>query len=289
MIKKIRTIARKSAKYWTDHNVTLHREFKSAQESLDYFHWRNRQYIDYIELMPVSGHDHKVIVDFGCGPGHDLVGFSVYSKPKRLYGMDVSPISLEEARRRLALHGQSCELVVLNAEDTEISMDSASVDYIHCSGVLMYLVTPEETLGEFYRILKPGGTARLMVYNYKSIWLHLYVAHILMSSDERYAGLELDEAFSRSTDGFDCPISRNWRTPEMIALGEDSGFQARHLGNAVSIIEMSLLPQRFTPLMNPDFRTESREFLSQLTFDNRGVPYFEGQAAGIDGCYEFKK
>lgn len=286
MIKKI---AKRSAQYWTEHNVTLHKEFTTVEESLDYFHWRNSQYIGYISLMPVSGHDNEVILDFGCGPAHDLIGFGVYSKPKQLYGLDVSPTSLEEARRRLSVHDIFCDLIQINAEDDKIPFDDESVDYIHCSGVLMALPNPKKTLSEFFRILKPGGKVRLMVYNYNSIWLHLYVAHILITSDQRFAGLDLDEAFKRSTDGFDCPISGKWRIPEMLTLGEEFGFKVEHLGNAISIFEMSLLPQRFAPLMYSEFRSESRDFLSQLTFDDRGVPYFEGQVAGIDGCYEFNK
>jgi len=289
MKNRIRGIAERGRKYWTDHNVTVHKVFQSQEESLDYFHWRNCQYVGYIELMPVSAHDDEVIVDFGCGPGNDLVGFGLYSNPKRLYGMDVSPTSLEEARRRLALHNIRCDLIELEAGETKIPLESESVDYIHCSGVLMAVPSPKETLLEFYRILKPRGTLKLMVYNYDSIWLHLYVAHILMFSDPKYADLDFDEAFNRSTDGFECPINRKWRVPEMIALGEACGFGVRHLGNAIALFEMSLLPQRFNALMNPAFRPESRRVLSQLTFDHRGVPYFEGEVAGIDGCYELKK
>jgi hypothetical protein len=77
-----------TTEYWTSYNVTLHHQFESTEESLAYFHWRNDQYFKYIELMPVSGFDNQVVLDFGCGPGHDLVGFSIYSKPKQLIGID---------------------------------------------------------------------------------------------------------------------------------------------------------------------------------------------------------
>jgi hypothetical protein len=75
----------------------------------------------------------------------------------------------------------------------------------------------------------------------------------------------------------------------MDELARVSGFAAKHLGNAVSIFEMSLLPQRFTPIMDRSFDAESRRFLSRIEFDARGVPYVDGRAAGIDGCYELRK
>ncbi len=80
-----------SQSYWTRYNVTLHRSFKTAEESLAHLRWRNDQYIDYVKLMPVDGQDGKIVLDYGCGPGNDLIGFGIHSKPSRLIGVDVSP------------------------------------------------------------------------------------------------------------------------------------------------------------------------------------------------------
>ena len=278
-----------SENYWTEHNVTKHKTFASEQESIDYLHWRNDQYVDYIKLLPIAGHDDEVIVDYGCGPGHDLVGFFTYSKPAKVYGIDVSSSSLKEARARLDVHNYPCEMMLTSETDETIPLDDNTVDYVHCSGVLNHVLSPERIAQEFHRILKPGGYVRLMVYNYHSIWVHLYVAHVLKSTDKRYRELSLDEAFRRSTDGFDCPISRNWTVLQMLKMAEKAGFDALHLGNAVSLFELSLLSQRFAPIMDPEFPAESREFLTKITLDHRGVPYVEGQVAGIDGCYELWK
>jgi|GEM_PF-6486271 len=84
--------------YWTEHNVTLHKRFTDSASSLEYLHWRNSQYYGYAELMPTSVEDNLSILDFGCGPGNDLVGFGVMSKPCRLVGVDVSASSLTEAK-----------------------------------------------------------------------------------------------------------------------------------------------------------------------------------------------
>ncbi|MGY4225686.1 ubiquinone/menaquinone biosynthesis C-methylase UbiE [Bradyrhizobium sp. USDA 4503] len=278
-----------SESYWSDFNVTLHKKFSSPAESLDYMHWRNDQYVDYIKFLPVSSHDGEVIVDYGCGPGHDLVGFLTYSRPAAVYGMDISRPSLAESADRLRVHGYDCKLIHVSETDDRIPLDDGTVDYVHCSGVLNHVPSPEKILKEFRRILKPSGYARLMVYNRNSIWVHLFVSHVLPASDPKYRGLSREEAFRRSTDTFDCPISRNWTSQEMNELAGISGFSAKHLGNAVSIFEMSLLPQRFTPMMDRSFDAESRQFLSRLEFDARGVPYVDGQAAGIDGCYELRK
>ncbi|MBR1244192.1 class I SAM-dependent methyltransferase [Bradyrhizobium sp. AUGA SZCCT0274] len=278
-----------SEAYWSDFNVTLHKKFSGPAESLDYMHWRNDQYVDYIKFLPVSSHDGEVILDYGCGPGHDLIGFLTYSRPAAVYGMDISGPSLAESADRLRVHGYDCKLVHVSESDERIPLDDETVDYVHCSGVLNHVPSPEKILKEFRRILKPNGYARLMVYNRESLWVHLFVAHVLPAADPKYRGLSREEAFRRSTDTFDCPISRNWTPQEVDELASASGFTAKHLGNSVSIFEMSLLPQRFAPMMERSFDAESRRFLSSIEFDSRGVPHVDGRGAGIDGCYELRK
>jgi ubiquinone/menaquinone biosynthesis C-methylase UbiE len=278
-----------SEDYWTHHNVTLHKRFRTAEESLEYFAWRNAQYIDYIDLLPVAGHDGQVIVDYGCGPGNDLVGFYAYSKPTDVYGIDVSRASLDESRARLNLHGFPGKLINISSEEVGIPLADASVDYIHCSGVFMLLSDPEQTLAEFHRILKPGGYARMMVYDFDSIWAHLYVPHVLMSTDARYKDLSHDEAFKRSTDGFDCPINTKWQISGVLEITQRHGFNTKHLGNAISLFEMSLLPTRFTAMIDPEFPSQCRDFLTRIVFDRRGIPYVGDKVAGIDACFELTK
>ena len=71
-------VGKGSAAYWNASMVAT-RPFDSKEDSLEHFYWRNAQYPGYIDLLPVSGQDEKVVVDYGCGPGNDLVGFSVFS------------------------------------------------------------------------------------------------------------------------------------------------------------------------------------------------------------------
>ncbi|MBX6323421.1 MAG: class I SAM-dependent methyltransferase [Rhodospirillaceae bacterium] len=274
--------------YWSRHNVTAHRRFASAEESAEYLDLRNSLYPGYIELMPVAGFDDKVILDYGCGPGNDLVGFSIYSRPRHLIGVDISPPSLEEARERLALHGATAELIHVPYGTYELPIETGSVDYVHCSGVLMYLEDPVRLLREFRRVLRPDGVVRLMVYNYDSIWLHLYVAYVVQLENGLYTDREVREAFSRTTDGEDCPLVQVWNRAEIGAMAAEAGFDARWLGAAVSLWELHILPKRYRAAMDPRLRPESRKFLLELRLDQDGLPVWRGRRAGIDGCYELR-
>lgn len=275
--------------YWTSHNVTLHRTFPSASASLEDFHWRNAQYFRYIDQMPVSGADGLAVLDFGCGPGYDLVGFGTQSQPKRLVGIDVSRSSLAEARDRLKLHGIDPELYHHDVIAAPLPIEDSSIDIVHSSGVLHHMPTMETALKELRRVLKPGGIAQFMVYHADSLWVHLYVAYerqILQGFD---AGLDMAAAFQASTDGPDCPISRCYTQQQFIDIVGEYGFAYESFGAAVSAWEMSLLQKRYAAIMDQRLPGPSRDFLSALTFDAQGLPLARaGVHAGIDGCFRFR-
>jgi SAM-dependent methyltransferase len=272
--------------YWTEYNVTEHASFPSVQASLDYFDWRNDQYPGYIDLMPVAGQDGKAVLDYGCGPGNDLVGFGHFSRPARLIGADISSSSLGEARGRLALHGIAAELIHLSEDRGRLPLDDASVDYIHSSGVVHITRDPAAVLREFRRVIRPDGRCRVMIYNYDSLWVHLYVAYVTQIKEGLYADLDARSAFARTTDGPDCPIVRAYSPEEFIQLVEPCGFRCRYLGAAVSAWEMSLLPQRYNAIMHRRLPKEHRKFLLALQPDEAGYPRYRSHVAGIDGCFE---
>lgn len=61
-----------------------------------------------------------VALDFGWGPGHNLVGFGVYSRPEPLIGMDVSSPSRAEAEERFRLHGIDAEFVKIDGNAAQL-------------------------------------------------------------------------------------------------------------------------------------------------------------------------
>ena len=107
--------------------------------------------------MPVQGFDGKKVLDFGCGPGHDLIGFAEFSRPEQLVGADVSPSSLLQAKKRCDLHEQSVEFVHLDHDGASLPFSIDSFDYIHASGVLHHVADLGQTLHELRRVLHPSG------------------------------------------------------------------------------------------------------------------------------------
>jgi len=281
---------RSSSEYWTAHNVTGHCDFKTREESLSYMRWRFDQYSNYEELMPCKGFDDKVILDYGCGPGHDVIGFVEYSKPKKVIAMDVSSSSLEETRKRISLHNATeFTEVTLIKEKEKLPLEDNSIDYIHSSGVLHHTPNMPEILAEFRRILKPNGIIRIMIYNYDSIWTHLYVPYILQIKQKLYKDLSLKDAFKRSTDGAFCPISNNYTPNEYLEICGKSGLKGKFLGAAISLDEMDWMMERNTAMKDLRLAEEHRNFLKNLTFDHQLRPMHKGNIAGIDAVFELTK
>ena len=88
--------------------------------------------------------------------------------------MDVSAPSLDQARQRLSLRGSHADLLQFDEMDDRLPLENGSVDYVHCSSVLHDVPDPVRVMSEFRCILRPGGRVRLMIYNYDSVWLHLF-------------------------------------------------------------------------------------------------------------------
>ena len=291
--------------YCSSHNVTNHRNFNSREESLNYLAWRNRQYV-YLEkyLLKNSELEGKILLDYGCGPGNDLVW--AIERGAEVIGMDVSKSSLNEAKDRLKFHGNNFKLIHKNTNQ-KFLIEDESVDIITSYGVLHHIGDISETLSEFKRVLKPDGEIHIMVYNKNSLWWHLYVASILafpiknlnyrdkiknkiIKSFETFEHSEpnLKEIFRTSTEGPNCPVSECYTPDEFLRIMEKHSFTGEFLGSAISLHELTQVKHIYAALCDERLNQESADFLQNLTYDNQNIPLFGQHVAGINAHYKFK-
>jgi ubiquinone/menaquinone biosynthesis C-methylase UbiE len=279
--------------YWGQHTVNSNR-FKNVEKSLKYLEWRFTEYPLFRELMDLYGrHDNEVVLDYGCGPGNDLVGFLVHTRAKKVIGIDVSWKALHLARTRLALHGVEpgrLDLIQVTDSAPGIPLEEESVDYIYCEGVLHHVSHPHTILKEFNRVLKRGSSACIMVYNRNSLWLHLYTAYQKMILENAFPGMDLLEAFSKNTDGQQCPIARCYAPGEFMAMCRDAHFYVEYAGGYFSSYELKLWQDLGEKALRDDrLGTEQKQFLSSLNKDQDGYPRYKGKHAGIGGVYRLRK
>jgi ubiquinone/menaquinone biosynthesis C-methylase UbiE len=207
--------------------------------------------------------------------------------------MDISAKALHIAAHRAALHNPEpgrVEFVQISDSSPTLPLTDNSVDFVSSQGVLMHTSDPAAILREFYRVLKPGGRACIMVYSQPSIWYNLFTAYEQMIVNDAFPGMNLDEAFTGNTDGRDCPMSRCFPIEQFSEMCKSAGFSCDFVGAYLTQAEMFSV-RRFCRRALNDSRLDEghKEFLRSLTFDKRGLPLYEGRYAGVSGVYQLNK
>jgi SAM-dependent methyltransferase len=281
--------------YWNNINVmVVKKEFSTVGESEDWLKYRFSLYPFFREYMDLWGkHEGKIILDYGCGPGNDLVGFAEYSGAKKVIGIDVAKNALVMAKNRMKLHQITEEkfdlMPVEDSLDISIPLPDNSVDYFQSSGVLHHTIYYQKILKELYRILKVGCTARIMVYNRDSLWYNLYVGYIVKVINGQHKNLKAWQIAGSTTDGPNCPVSIFFYPGDFAEDCKNAGFQVDYLGGYFAQQEINFMNQYgLNHGPNTSLDIEHREFFNKLTM-NGSFPVCNGKTVGVGGCYLLRK
>src|ERR1041385_1659202 len=148
------------AEYDRDHPLGTREFFDTIEQ---------HRYSEYAPWMPtVMGFDRFAgahLLEIGCGMGSDLVQFA--RGGAICTGVDITPRSIEIARHRFALYGQPGNFAVADAEHLPFSDES--FDVVYSNGVLHHTPDTAAAVRELHRVLRPGGTARVMLYHRQSL------------------------------------------------------------------------------------------------------------------------
>jgi ubiquinone/menaquinone biosynthesis C-methylase UbiE len=105
-------------------------------------------------------------LDVGCGNGAQTVLFAKHFD--RWMGIDVETDRLEEFRRELKrgdYEAAKKQYEIKEYPGHPIPLEDNSVDVLTCIEVIEHTVSDTQTIGELFRVLKPGGTAIITVPN----------------------------------------------------------------------------------------------------------------------------
>jgi ubiquinone/menaquinone biosynthesis C-methylase UbiE len=156
--------------YWNEH---IH-DLEIATEpigSVGFFDQLDEYRFDKLRYLPklvdFNVYSGKTLLEIGCGVGIDLVRFA--KGGAQVTGVDLAEVSVDLARKNFSQRGLNAELRVMNGEALEYEDDSFEVVYAH--GVLQYTANANKMIAEIIRVLRPKGTAIMMVYNRNS-WLN---------------------------------------------------------------------------------------------------------------------
>jgi ubiquinone/menaquinone biosynthesis C-methylase UbiE len=105
------------------------------------------------------------VLEIGVGMGADyLEWLKAGAVPS---GVDLSNMSLERARRRCELAGYTADLRESDAE--HLPFPENTFDIVYSYGVMHHSPDTPQCIREAWRVLKPGGALRIMIYHHPSL------------------------------------------------------------------------------------------------------------------------
>ena len=238
-----------------------HKTLQSSEGTREFYEEVDRRFFSsssfyrgkqpFEKWIPLDRLRGKRVLEIGCGLGTHAQLLS--DAGCDLTCIDLTEKAVENTRRRLQLRGLHADIRRMDAETMDFP--DSEFDLVWSWGVIHHSSDTERIIQQVYRVLKPGGEFRLMVYHRRSIsGLYCLVRGLL--TGKFFKGMSAQEVLSFYTDGY---LARFYTRRELRALLMRCGF---------SQIETQVLGQKSELLPLPGKGASGRLKVSLL----RGLP-----------------
>jgi 2-polyprenyl-3-methyl-5-hydroxy-6-metoxy-1,4-benzoquinol methylase len=212
----------------------IDRRFFSSSPFYRVSAWSNRPFVRPFERwIPFDKLRGQRVLEIGCGLGSHSQLLSEAGCD--LTSIDITDRAVDHTKRRLALCGLPADIRRVDAE--EMNFRDQEFDFVWSWGVIHHSAHPERILQQAYRVLKPGGEVRLMVYHRHSLsGFYCLVRGFL--AGKFFQGMSSRQVLSFYTDGY---LARFYTRLELRELLLDSGFsrvETRILGQKSELLPL---------------------------------------------------
>jgi ubiquinone/menaquinone biosynthesis C-methylase UbiE len=165
--------------------------------------------VDFADFQSHSGNE---VLEIGVGLGADHQRFA--EAHTKLHGCDLTERAVEHTRERLALFSLCSDLRVADAEN--LPYETGIFDLVYSWGVIHHSPDTQRVANEIFRVLKPGGQAKVMIYHKHSLvgyllWLRyalaifkpatnlatIYANHLESPGTKAYSKSEANQLFTQ--------------------------------------------------------------------------------------------
>jgi SAM-dependent methyltransferase len=185
------------------------------------------------------------VLDIGCGPGWLTVHYA--KGGAKVEAVDITPRAVEIASAYCRLAGVAAHIQAGNAE--ALPFPGGHFDRVVSSGVLHHTPDTMQALRESFRVLKPGGAAKITLYRKSA--LHSRLLFPLTRLAMRVAGLRHPGAdLARTAQDADDFIRQYDGAGNPVGIGKSDEEWANMLhavGYRVQAVEVHYFPKRFLP------------------------------------------
>jgi 2-polyprenyl-3-methyl-5-hydroxy-6-metoxy-1,4-benzoquinol methylase len=191
-----------------------------------------REYFDQVEARKYFVEPHiprfaeferwkgKKVLEIGCGLGTDTVNFA--RAGAQVTAVDLSPASLDLARKRVALYGfgDRVRFHAGSAEELPSIVPVEHYDLVYSFGVIHHTPHPERVVDHIRQYTSPGSTVKIMVYHrysWKVFW-------ILMTYGKGKFW-KLDQLVAENSEAqTGCPVTYTYSRRQARELLQSRGF-----------------------------------------------------------------
>jgi len=175
-----------------------------------------------LKLIPFAAFSGSKILEVGCGAGYDALDFC--RAGAEYTGIDIAFENVGRTKAHLALYGYEPQAVQGDAEF--LSFPDQSFDAAFSNGVLHH--TPDTALSfrEIRRVLRPGGTFWVILYNRRSVFygLSLYLCQYILMGGYRSGKFSDRLAKIEYTTSGELPLVKAYTRLEVSTILRQAGF-----------------------------------------------------------------
>ena len=179
----------------------------------------------------------KRVLEIGVGNGSHALLLAQHAK--EFVGIDLTEYAVKSTKRRMETFGvRNARILQMSAESLEFPDNC--FDVVWSWGVIHHTADTSAALREIYRVLKPGGSATIMVY-YRSFWGTYVAAGFFLGVLKGYWLKEksLHRIVQRTTDG---AIARFYGLSEWGKMVADAGLKVERAQVTGQKTDLILLP-----------------------------------------------
>ncbi len=168
------------------------RFFSNAREYMPYNRYPFDSLINFDEL------NNKDVLEIGVGNGSHTQLLAQHAKSYT--GIDLTDYAVRSTSKRLELFKLNAKIVRMDAEKMDFADNT--FDFIWTWGVIHHSSNTEEILKKMQRVLKPHGTATIMVYH-RGIWNYFVINSLFRGiiQGNLFKYKSLHKTVQRYTDG----------------------------------------------------------------------------------------
>lgn len=219
--------------WWEDHPMTYDWEGTLAVQrfSPEWYKEIDRRFFEsayyaqrsgappFSGFIPESEIRGKRVLEIGCGAGTHAELLT--RRGATLTAIDQTHFAVEATTRRLRTNNLPCDVLQMDAQ--VMPLPEREFHLVWTWGVIHHSHSTEKIVHNIARVLKPGGSLRMMVYYRPSLvyWLHCgLIRGILMGQLRRKS---LVQIYVDYTDGF---FARTFNKLELASLLMAQGFES---------------------------------------------------------------